>query len=274
MSFLESLRMIKPTEAVVTSMIIVGVIHLIRKDGRFLSHVTKHRWRFYLVDYLMLLIPISLISLLINPGLSSIALLSGLVIVFLPGGRGLRQIHPGKMQALIRRIPIELFEWRSMIRTMGYFAPLLYLVMLAMSWTIPGFVLSILFILLMLPSAFEYFEPKEWIVNPKQFMFRKIIRHSKVIQFFGLPIYVLFIGFNPSYWYFVIFAFLMIETLLILAISMKYARYAPERPRSHLSNVMALFSLLAFIPGVMVVLWPIAFYYYRRAKNNMTYYYA
>jgi hypothetical protein len=146
--------------------------------------------------------------------------------------------------------------------------------MLGVSWSIPGFCLSIFLIIILIPAAFEFFEPKELIRKAQGFIGRKIKHHSVFVQLMLLPPYMMFLSVHIDNWYFIPVAILFVECILSLCIITKYKRYSPKRQRAYLANIIGVYILLMLLPGFVIALIPLIFIHGLQAQKNIAYYYA
>lgn len=261
-----------PLQSGILSIILVGTIHLSRKDRKFISKLGQ-RWGYFMIDYALVLVPFSVLILFFNGAPAASSSLAGLGTAFLPLPAFSKKQRPARLDFILKKVPLSFFEWRMVIRSGGFFSVIIYLVMLGVSWSIPGFCLSIFFCFIIIPVAYEYLEPKEFITKADGFIRRKILQHSIFFQLGILPLYLLFLICNLDHWYFIPVAFILGECLLMMSIITKYKRYIPRRERVYLTNVIGAYILLLLLPGLVIAFIPLILIHGRQAQKKISYYY-
>lgn len=271
-SLLLQAQKMSPLESALLSFILAGSAHISRKDRKFISKL-GHQWGYFMIDYALLLVPLSLLIFFLNSLPVALSSLAGLLTAFLPLPTYSKKSTPAKLDFILNKIPISFFEWRMVIRSGGIFSVIIYLIMLGVSWSIPGFCLSIFFCFIIIPVAYEYLEPKEFIKKADGFIRRKIMQHSAAFQLGLLPLYLMFLICNSENWYFAPVAFVLSECLLIMSIITKYKRYTPRRERVYLTNVIGAYILLLLLPGFVIAFIPLIMIHGRQAQKKISYYY-
>jgi hypothetical protein len=271
-SLLQQAQQLSSMQSAVLSFILAGTVHISRKDRKFISKL-GHQWSYFIVDYVLFLIPLGILLLFLNGLPAALGSLAGLLTAFIPLPTFSKKSMPAKLDFLLNKIPISFFEWRMVIRSGGIFSVIIYLIMLGVSWSIPGFCLSIFFCFIIIPVAYEYLEPKEFITRADGFIMRKIMQHSALFQLGLLPLYLLFLISNFENWYFVPVAFILSECLLMMSIITKYKRYTPRRERVYLTNVIGAYILLLLLPGFVIAFIPLILIHGRQAQKKISYYY-
>lgn len=252
------------------------MLHARRQDSGFLRLLNYSPKQVFLMEYSMAVVPFSLIAIVAlgdwqNPLLLQVG--AG-IIAFSPSGFS-TFLQP-KGGANLYWVPTSLFELKTVLRQNYYWALLLYSIgVLTCPFTVSMPIVVLLF-MLMAAGAYDPIENRELLelsVLKKNWLRTKIIQQLTAFHFAMLPLYLLFILFQYSYWYILVAMVVVGTGLLTFVISYKYAHYYPGRKKANSQLPMALFMVFLinpfFSPATLVYLWV----YYRRAIKNMRLYY-
>ncbi|MFK7771596.1 MAG: hypothetical protein AB8F94_05630 [Saprospiraceae bacterium] len=258
------------------SLIIIASIHSTRKDAHFLKSLTVSRPLLFLAEYSLILLPVSIVLFFfffLEPAIYW--QLGMLPIVFFPAGN----LKNNKIAPLVNldKIPFKYFEIKLGLRKMFFGIVLLYFVALGCSFFIGTLILFSIFLLMLLPAFFEYFEPKEMIVleyEKGNFLKNKISSHLLIFQIALLPHYLLFLFYHFEMWYLGLACFVAVSLTIIFNIVYKYASYRPSIPKMFSNTFQAVFLATLLMPGLVLASIGMIIYFWRKANKNLAYYYA
>ncbi len=255
-------------------LITAGSIHLQRKDSDFLHRLGPSSWLLRWIDYLLLAIPF-IISLLIVASYRDIALVL-LVLPFLALIRPPEGLFVFRNTIAMDFLPIEAIEWRAALRKNGWWLLLVYLLALGMSkHEISGIGITLVLAIAAM-GFYDKLEEKELMevfLPIDRFLQRKAYWQALVFHGLLLPHYLLFLYFHLAYWYLLLVAVLVGQSMLCFALFYKYAQWRPHQYKAY--NQMAV----GFYTGGLIVpfLAPASLFYcwvyYRKAQKNLEYYY-
>lgn len=260
----------------IVSMVIIGSFHTARKDGLFLKSLNVSKSLILFFEYNLLLLPVSILLFFLgNFGATLYWHLGILPILLLPMG-GLKRGTSTPIFSF-QAIPIQYFEIRTGLRRIFLGVGIFYVIAIGCSFFIGTLVLWSLLVLMMIPMFFEYFEPKEMIQPIYQrgnFLQKKILQHLLIFQITLLPHYILFLYFHFNMWYLGLACFVAIGLSIMFSIVYKYSNYRPNIPKAFSNTFHAVFLGTLVIPGFVIVSIGLIFYFWRKANNNLAYYYA
>lgn len=277
---LSALHSAKYTNSIVIAFVLCLIpfsIHFYRKDGRFLQHLNCSRWIIFLIEYSILLLPITLAVLIQFNKWEVFAIVHSFTLLILFFPPGLLNSQTSKSKPIPSFIPVEIFEWRSGLRQYFYYALLLQIIGLSLCTFVGTALIITLLWGMMAVTFYEAIEQKELFENihfKYGLLKRKVITHSLLFHTFLLPHYLLFLIFHTNYWYLILAAATLAELLLLFAIFYKYAVYRPARRRAYNQTATGLFLggfLVPFLaPGSIWYL----ITFWRRAIKRIQYFYA
>ncbi len=263
-------------EMAIFSFFIIASIHSTRKDSHFLKSLNVSRPFLFFAEYSLFLLPVSILLLFLGKITPAIYWQLGMLpILFLPVGK----LKNHKVAPFINldKIPSKYFEIKLGLRKMLFAIVLLYVIGLGCSFFIGTLILFSIFLLLILPTFFEYFEPKEMIaLEYKQgsFVKNKVINHFLIFQIVLLPHYLMFLYYHQEMWYLGLACFIGFGLGIIFNIVYKYASYRPNAPKMFSNSFQAVFLGTLLMPGFVIVSIGLIIYFWRKANNNLAYYYA
>ncbi len=263
-------------EMAVFSFFLTASIHFARKDIHFLKSLTVSRPLLFLAEYSMLLFPVSIVLFFLGKIEPAIYWQLGVVpVLLLPAGT----LKNNKVAPLVNlnKVSPKFFEIRLGLRKMFFAIVLLYFSALGCSFFIGTLILFSIFLLLILPVFFEYFEPKEMIVleyEKGNFIRKKVVNHLLIFQITLLPHYLTFLFYHREMWYLGLACFIGISLGIIFNIVYKYASYQPHVPKMFSNSFQAIFLATLLMPGFVLVSIGLIIYFWRKANNNLAYYYA
>ena len=178
---------------------------------------------------------------------------------------------------LSRLIPAFYFEWLSGIRQKYLQIIFVYILALALSWVkiLPLFLLW--YLTLIISSFYNEFESvvilREGNKSSRDFLRKKLLKHSILLIFFYLPVLIINNLFNPDFIILNLGLLLSQIALLIFVMCFKYSNYVPNQIQYGNNLLVILVSLCASIPVFLPVPLIIAYKYYSNAKNNLKEYF-
>lgn len=258
------------------SLFIIASIHSTRKDAHFLKSLTVSQPLLFFAEYSLLLLPVSIVLFFLGKIEPAIYWQLGMLPVLLfPTGK----LKNSKIAPLVNldKIPFKYFEIKLGLRKMFFVIVLLYFVALGCSFFIGTLILWSIFLLILLPTFFEYYEPKELIAleyEKGNFLKNKIYSHLLIFQTALLPHYLLFLFYHIEMWYLGLACFVGLSLGIIFNIVYKYASYRPNVPRIFSKTYQAVFLATLFMPGLVLASIGMIIYFWRKANKNLAYYYA
>lgn len=261
----------------ITVLALLVLVHYQRKDHAFLRTLFKsdiHIIGLYFFEYILLQVPLIILFIatnLWNKVLVSIliALVAALVGKYLLGDY---QMKDNKRS--IRFIPLQLFEMKFFFERRLLIFIVLTVLVLASYFHFAFFFVFILLFSLCLPDIFKYVEDRSMINWSKRFVARKMLSNMIAVQVFLLPALLLACLSNGEYFFWYLGGYFITLLNICMFISYKYRTYSPDRILVASSNVLSIFILFNFLPGLFLVSLVFTGVNYIRAERNMNYYYA
>jgi len=256
------------------ALLLIFIIHHNRKDYFFLSKLSNPPAWIFFVEYFVFSAPL-LVSLLFfglyAQALMYVVLLS--VICFVkPSPKGAKT---KTYNALVKHIPVAIFEWRSGIRMNLPAIFLFYSLGLAGIFSIWLSAASLAFLSLTFCTFYGAYESQKILIASEQnadvLLRFKIGQHVKYWSLMLLPL--LLVAFvHYQYWMFILAAFAAAVNLLIFAILAKYAYYRPASTSVLSQFVSSLAWLCSIILPLSIFVFLINIVLYFKAKHNLNYY--
>lgn len=180
---------------------------------------------------------------------------------------------------LRKRIPTQLFEWKSLLQSTHPWNLLLWLAALAFCWlpVLPMFLLGA--IALMVTGAQEQCEPRAMLLatapDARALLRSKVFGSIRMMVLLELPVLIGATIFQPDWWWLHGLFGLGLLVLVAYAVLLKYANYLPnERLSANGANV-AVAAVFAILPGLLVVPLIMLLSEVRNARENLnTYFHA
>lgn len=253
--------------------LIIAFIQVNRRDKKFLkSHFNNYKL-IYLVEYLLLSIPLitSLIYHLqwITVILLILAISSVISLDLKPKQRSLNS----RFQQLI---PDNSFEWKAGIRKTLFFILPIWIIGLVTSFFI-GSVPIVIFILgIITLSFYEICEPFHLILafemDANQFLFHKIKMQIKLFSILSIPLIAGFMIFHYDLWYIPLVEYLIFLSLQTYVILTKYAFYSPNNKPAAAQTFVAIGAIGTIIPVFIPVVWLLTIRFYFKSLENLNFY--
>jgi len=261
---------------VVIGFLLTISVHSFRKDAHFLDALEVPKRLLYLAEYILMLLPLSIVLLCLGKGLAAAVLYLGILpVLLLPAGliKNNYKATPLKLDFL----PPTAFEFKVFLRRFFIALSIFYLLFIAASSFMGTLVLISILIALLIPASFEHFEPKEQL-QPRyiqgRFITKKIIENSILFHLLMLPHYALFLFFHLQFWYIGLACVVGIQLVLMFAIVYKYASYHPKHEKIYSSTMTAVFFWTVLTVGFIFISIGLIIHFWRKANKNLAFYYA
>lgn len=248
---------------------VIFFIHMNRQDKFFLkSHFVNYKW-IYLSEYLILNLPFFVFYLYYALFLPMALLVFGIGVVI----NVKLSIKPRSFNTKFQQlIPADCYEWKAGIRkTLIYVGGIIVLgISTSFIQTLPIFI----FILGVIPLSFyQKGEPYQMIIasemSSRSFLLCKLKKDIFLTTFLLSPLIIVFMVFHYHIWYVLIAEYLIIISMHIYILFVKYAFYK-ENSKSPI--VLLSFSFSVLIPFLIPVIWIMSIYFYYKSKKNLNYY--
>jgi hypothetical protein len=273
LSVLGSLNELTPAVALVLGALLVGLVHLRRGDIAFLLKLEVPIRALLLCEYLLLLLPITILILLFGRSEAAGTFwASGTLSLILPLHTSTGRRY-GWMPAL-HWLPLRLFELRIALRRNWLGFGLAWGLGLASFQHFAFYIASAAITGLLLMPAFEAFEAKDLIHYSQNFLWKKFGQNLQAVLIAMIPATTLLLLFQPAYWFLAAGALVYFTFLLFFAIIYKYACYRPGLKSVPPGNFTAIYLILLLIPGGILANFVLCIIYYRRARHNLMYFHA
>ncbi|TXK44270.1 hypothetical protein FVR03_13900 [Pontibacter qinzhouensis] len=258
--------------AVVAGVFVMLVLslHLGRSDRQFVRLFTEYPARLFLVEYLLLSVPL-LCLLLFTPfwyaGMVvgvAVALVAHLPFSYKPAAVGLN---------FSRFLPAHAFEWLAGFRKYGLYIVLLYLVALLL---VPVKLVSLFvlwFITSLLMSFYQECEPLHILRLREQegsaFIRNKLLQHLKLYLLLCLPLLLVYTAFHLEMWYLPLVFMLLLCLNVCFFILSKYAFYRPGCSLSGSSLLGSLAMASSLLPFLILLPLVMNIRFYAKAVSNL-----
>ena len=255
-------------------MLIIVFIHAKRSDRIFLNINMEFDKLIYGVEYIVLSIPLIICLLLRRQWLTIICL----VICIL--GISSLKINQNKQRKTLNThlqqlIPYGMYEWKAGIRQYFFPIAITWLLGLIMAFFFASVPVALFIIGLLI---FDFYKINEsWQIllscqrNADKFLYFKIKQHVTLFSIITLPLIVAFMIFHFENWYIVVAEFVILLSVHIYAILLKYAFYSHDR--NEVNPVFLMVGLfIGLIPITTLVLWLLSMYIFCKAKKNLIFY--
>jgi hypothetical protein len=252
---------------------VILLIHINRSDKIFLkTHFDKHKF-IYLVEYLLLTLPLILCLLYYQQWCVSGLLYMALLIVI---NWEVKVKHRSLNTKIQKLIPHDCFEWKSGIRKTYALIVVLFVLGLGTSFFI-GSVPVVIFILGILPFSFyEKGESLQMILvfemNPNRFLRHKVEMQLFLFSVLVLPLILAFLIFHYERWYIPVIEYFIFVSLHIYVILTKYAFYEPNQKSGAAQIFGTIGAMGMIIPVFIPVIWFLSIRFYFKSKNKLNFY--
>ena len=267
--------MLLPSAAVIPlSLLILGPLHLARKDLHFLGEITEsiyHKRQFICLEYGIILLPIICYQFVRHQ--YGVAVGLTLIPVLLSFMDHAERSFKWKDRPLnLKFIPVAAFELKIAMER--------YIVPVAVVWIIsllgffhPAFLLvAVLIFLFLIIEGFTFNEPLEMLSSSKHFLIEKCGLSIGVITLlFGFQ-FLICAFLHPTARLVLLAGYAYMMVIVILAVTSKYAHYHPLKSRTMNVTALIVAMILGLLPGLILGSLLLSSYYYFRANKNIAYY--
>jgi hypothetical protein len=246
-------------------------IHTKRQDKIFLRINIEFDKLICSTEYSLLSIPI-IVCLLIHSqwlpfiGIVFVTLFLGFVKI------NMRQQKKTLNTCLQQYIPFGMYEWKSGVRQ--YFYPLIvaWLLGLCTSFFVVGVPVAIFIIGILIIDFYK--ENESWQMlfsyqkNTTNILYYKIKQHLMFYVITNLPLFILFTIFHFELWYIPAIEFIILLSIHIYVIVLKYSFYSYDRNMVN-PAFMIIGIFIGLIPLTTPLLWLFSIYLFLKARTNL-----
>jgi len=248
------------------------IIHLKRTDKNFLKiNIPSFRmvcWLEYLLLSLFLIISLVLhgrwlVLLFVVAGTLLISIIDYSVVI------GRTTINT----RIQRLISFDLYEWKAGIRRNFVLLIIIYVSGVCLSFYLAVIPVVMVVLGLIIVDFFGANESWQMLLSfeksPGRLMLYKIRHHTLHYAVICLPLIALFILFHPDFWYVPVIEFVIMLTIHIYTITVKYAYYRPERG-GRVNFVLQIVGIvLGLIPITAPFLLLFSIFFFQKACTNL-----
>ncbi len=255
------------------AMLMMWGLHQRRTDHHFLHrHVPQARMAMAL-EYGALMLPVLLGLLLAGAWASAAVLPVALALPWSPVARS-SGVRAGWLR---KRIPAQLFEWRSMLQATHPWTLLLWVAALGFCW-LPLLPLLLLgAVALMATGAQEQCEPRAMLLasatDARTLLRGKVFGALRLMVLIELPVLIGATVFQPDWWWIHALFGLGMLVLVAYAVVLKYANYHPNARLDANSANVGVAAVFAILPGLGVVPLIMLLTEVRKARENLNSYF-
>ena len=264
------------TEGFSMSMLFVmGILslHNHRKDHNHLRLLGYKPWLVCMAEYLIIACFLGLVTLLLVGDFYNLLAMIGasMIVANLPkvSWAGVKK----KLFFPVSWVPLQDFEYRTGMRLSGWAIIALIAFGALVSYTSPIVpIVAVILISMITSSWHNALEPISMIdlqQNATQFLTAKIIKSTKYLLLFFLPIGIAYLIHYIDLWYLFVVVVLFGMLINSFAIFYKYTGYHPSRESAHGEMAVGIFSLCSLVPFFAPVCLFYLVVYLRKAHKNL-----
>ncbi len=234
--------------------VLLAGVHTMRRDRRFLIHLTQHPQRIMAAEYLVFSLPLAvLLAAALNPVALVLLWLVCVAVAYLPAGNE-KQNTKGLWGGWI---PAHVFEWKAGWRRMGWLMAFFYLAACALVWA-PYASLFFLWLCFGVTSTFYVEnEPLSLLIREElstsHFLQNKIRHHVGLGLALLMPPLMVYVVFHPEHWI-IASVFGVLNTLqLYYFVVGKYARFRAGVKVQSGSLLTSLVTLSVVVPFLIPI---------------------
>jgi hypothetical protein len=252
---------------------LLALLHLSRRDARFLTLAGHSPRRVFAAEYLILLLPVAgVLALGGEVRLVPAVLLAGLLLAMVPSGWfSLARARRAERRPVFRLAPLSAFEWVSGLRRSLLAFVVLYLVMIPAS-AFPAALVVLLLLATWTICGF-YTEGEGWHLvqvfglGPGAFLRAKIGRALGLWAISITPLAALFLARHTALWPVLVVALTGSAAVLVGSVAAKYAAYRQGRTWGAFGSLIPLvLTATLLVPPVAAYL---LFRLWRMAERNL-----
>jgi hypothetical protein len=251
---------------------VVLMIHIRRKDFRFMQSIVPQPGRLYMAEYLVFSLPMSLVFITEARYFHLLGFLTVVVLIaFIPPPKAVAVERASGLSA----IPRGMFEWQSGIRKSRIVLALFYLPGLFGFYQVWLAAVSLFMITMIVVSFYSEYEPRNMLVagdgTAAGFLSHKIARHAGLFAACMLP-QLLAVLIHPEILLVALGYFLASVNLVIFSILLKYYQYRPAAFSGAHQMVTSLACLISLILPAAAIILVVNLFLWAGALRNLKYY--
>lgn len=253
-------------------LLLVG-IHCSRKDIRFL-HIVSSAYRVVIAaEYLTMLLPLLGCLLWHKQWATALsAAFIGIAVSHIPA-RSRQKVKSSFVQKLV---PDFCFEWKAGVRNTLIFMSMVWIASLSTSFFVGSVPVALLALGFTTIGFYERSEPLAMLLvfekSSAQLLRQKLWYQVLLYAAIALPLAAAFLIFHVQLWYIAVGCVLLMLSIQLYAIVVKYAFYEPAAV-SQGAKAFMLFGILGIVlPFLIPVVWIMTAYFYVKAKQNLNLY--
>ena len=248
-------------------------IQVKRKDKHFLkSHFQNYR-QIFLLEYLLLSVPLFCCLLYHSQWIAIVVY----IVLLLPVVLFDFNYKLKTLNTFVQRwIPNDSFEWKAGVRKTLIILLPVWAIGLCTSFFIGSVPFAILILGIIPLGFYEYGEPLSILIAPelsaKNFVIQKIKRQFGLYATIALPLIVAFLFFYIKYWYIPLAEFFLLASLQTSNVLLKYAFYEPniKPPAANIYKSVGGIGLI--LPFFLPLIWIMSLWFYIRSIENLKFY--
>jgi|AGTN01.2.fsa_nt_gi hypothetical protein len=259
---------------VAATVFIILILHIRRKDKRFLKTCFEKHSQIYLSEYLTFT---SIVILFLAVHLQWIALLVLLSAIFLIARTDIKPRHLHTLNTKLQSfIPVFSFEWKAGIRQSFFIFVPVWVIGFCTSFFIGSVPVALLILGITVSGFYSQNEPYQMVVlyekSVNRFLSGKIGIQVILFGIVAFPLILMFIVFHPDKWYIPVIEFLVLTSIHAYLVLTKYAFYEPNRNSQGAQIIGAIGMLSMFIPVLLPVIWALSVLFYIKSQKNLNTY--
>jgi hypothetical protein len=255
-------------------LIMIYFINIKRKDKLFLRIVSNHLPLICFVEYLLISLPI-IICLLLHIQWQALALIVAGIICIPFIHFNWKKKNKTLNTRLQRWIPFDMYEWKASLRKYFYIILILWMIGLCTSFFVASIPIVLFVIGLLFSECYETNESWQMLLacqkSSGKFLYCKIKQHITRFSLLVLPLIIAFMIFHWELYYIVVIEFIILLSIHIYCIVLKYAFYSHDR--SAVNPVFLMVGIfVGLIPITTPLLWLFSIYFFLKAQTNLYFY--
>jgi hypothetical protein len=253
---------------------ILTFIHIKRNDTTFLRINMTFSRLICSVEYVALSVPLAINLLLQKHILLALSILlwamgTGFVDVRLQRQR--KTLNTRLQQA----IPSGMYEWKAGVRQYFFAIIIAWILGLCVSFFVAGVPVALFVIGILMFDFYKTYESWQILLsgqkNADKFLYLKIGQHIMLFSLLVVPLVAAFMIFHPEYWYIPVIEVIILLSVHIYCIVLKYAFYSHDK--REVNPALLITGLcIGLIPVTTPVLWLFSICFFYKAKTNLYFY--
>ncbi|TKG92814.1 hypothetical protein EYV94_17725 [Puteibacter caeruleilacunae] len=249
------------------------MIQISRRDKLFLkTHFSNYKF-FLIAEYLIISAPV-LFCMFYHFQLLSIAIILAGIPLLIHIDKSTK--HKTARSFLHKWIPDDCIEWKAGVRSQYYLMAIVWIVGIVTSFYISSVPIAIFILGIVSLSFFDKNESYQILMSyergPRKLLQLKIGRQIKLFSAIVIPMVLLFPFFHPEYWYIPVVEYLILLTLQIYVVLVKYAFYEPNIKSPAVSIFVSIGVMGGMIPILLPVVLLLILWFYFKSIDNLNFY--